>query len=68
MSLALAARLISWYPDFFRSISPGVGGTVHPDFADGLEVIAVLEAGLESAATGRRITVPPIHTPEGGSS
>jgi hypothetical protein len=52
--------------DFVTAIH--TGGTVHPDFADGLEVIAVLEAGLESAATGRRITVPPIHTPEGGSS
>lgn len=52
--------------DFVTAIH--TGGTVHPDFADGLKVIAVLEAGLESAATGRRITVPPIPIPEGGSS
>ncbi|MFM8380077.1 MAG: hypothetical protein ACKOB1_12225, partial [Planctomycetia bacterium] len=51
--------------DFVTAVH--TGGPIHPDFGDGLEVIAVLEAGLEAAASGRRITVPIILTPQGGS-
>jgi predicted dehydrogenase len=50
--------------DFVTAIH--TGGPIHPDFGDGLQVLAVLEAGLESAATGRRTTVPTTLTPEGG--
>lgn len=52
--------------DFVTAVH--TGAPVRPDFADGLRVIAVLEAALESAASGRRINVPPVHSPEGGSS
>jgi predicted dehydrogenase len=52
--------------DFVTAIH--TGGAIHPDFSDGLRVIAVLEAALESAASGRQITVSSIHSPEGVSS
>jgi predicted dehydrogenase len=52
--------------DFVSAIH--TGGAIHPDFRDGLRVIAVLEAALESAASGRQITVSSIHSPEGVSA
>ncbi len=52
--------------DFVTAIH--TGGAIHPDFSDGLRVIAVLEAALESAASGRQIKVSSIHSPEGVSS
>lgn len=52
--------------DFVTAIH--TGGAMHPDFSDGLRVIAVLEAALESAASGRQITVLPILSSDGGSS
>ena len=33
------------------------GGAIHPDFYDGLQVIKVLEAGLESARTGQKVEI-----------
>jgi predicted dehydrogenase len=51
--------------DFVTSIHNG--GPIHPDFGDGLQVISVLEAGLESAASGRTITVQSDPVPPGAS-
>ncbi|MGB8853085.1 MAG: Gfo/Idh/MocA family oxidoreductase [Pirellulales bacterium] len=51
--------------DFVTAIHTGT--PIHPDFGDGLQVIAVLEAGLESAASGRRIAVPVSPPLAGGS-
>ncbi len=51
--------------DFVTAIH--TGEPMHPDFGDGLEVVTVLEAALESAASGRQITVSSTHTPEGVS-
>ena len=45
--------------DFVTAIRAGT--PIHPDFGDGLQVTAVLETALESAATGCRVTVPTIH-------
>jgi predicted dehydrogenase len=42
--------------DFVRSVC--AGRPIHPNFHDGLRSLQVLEAGLKSAATGRRIAVP----------
>ncbi|MEX0688605.1 MAG: Gfo/Idh/MocA family oxidoreductase [Pirellulales bacterium] len=52
--------------DFVTAIH--TGGAMHPDFSDGLRVIAVLEAALESAASDRQITVLPILSSDGDSS
>jgi predicted dehydrogenase len=52
--------------DFVTAIH--TGAAIRPDFGDGLRVIAVLEAALESAASGRQITVSSIHSPEGVSA
>jgi predicted dehydrogenase len=52
--------------DFVTAIH--TGGAIHPDFVDGLRVIAVLEAALESAASGRQTTVSSIKSPEGVST
>ena len=41
--------------DFMKAIE--TGGTITPNFADGLAETKVLEAGLQSAATGRRVDV-----------
>lgn len=39
--------------DFLEAISKGA--EIHPNFADGVKVMQILEAGLESAATGRKV-------------
>jgi predicted dehydrogenase len=52
--------------DFVSAIH--TGEPIHPDFGDGLQVISVLEAGFEAAASGRRIAVPFDPVPPGGSS
>ena len=49
--------------DFVTAIH--TGDPIHPDFDDGLRVVAVLEAALESAASGRQIKVTPLHSPPG---
>jgi predicted dehydrogenase len=51
--------------DFVTAIH--TGEPIHPDFGDGVEVVAVLEAALESAASGRQVTVSSNHSPEGVS-
>jgi predicted dehydrogenase len=52
--------------DFVTAIH--TGAAIRPDFVDGLRVIAVLEAALESAASGRQTTVSSIHSPKGVSA
>ena len=39
--------------DFLEAISKGA--EIHPNFADGVKVMQILEAGLESAVTGRKV-------------
>jgi predicted dehydrogenase len=51
--------------DFVTAIH--TGEPIHPDFGDGLQVVTVLEAALESAASGRQVTVSSNHSPEGVS-
>lgn len=41
--------------DFLNALEQGTD--IKPDFADGLKIIRVLEAGLESAETGRTVTL-----------
>jgi len=41
--------------DFVQAIA--TGGVISPDFSDGVACLKVLEAGLHSAAEGRRVTV-----------
>ena len=41
--------------DFLEAVA--TGGSVSPNFADGIDVLRVLEAGLESAESGRRVDV-----------
>jgi predicted dehydrogenase len=41
--------------DFLKAI--GAGTKVEPNFADGVKEMAVLDAALESARTGRTISV-----------
>ena len=42
--------------DFLKAVE--TGGQIAPNFHDGMECIRVLEAGLESAKTGRKIDLP----------
>ncbi|MCL5742473.1 MAG: Gfo/Idh/MocA family oxidoreductase, partial [Acidobacteria bacterium] len=44
------------FVDFLDAITKGV--PIHPDFADGLKIMQVLEGGLQSAATGRKVALP----------
>lgn len=39
--------------DFLEAVAGG--GSISPDFADGIKVLKVLEAGLESAQSGRKV-------------
>jgi predicted dehydrogenase len=41
--------------DFVKAIDEGK--PIHPDFADGLSIINVLEAGLKSAASGKKVAL-----------
>jgi predicted dehydrogenase len=41
--------------DFLKSVV--TGGEIHPNFEDGLRVMEILDAGLQSAREGRRIGV-----------
>lgn len=41
--------------DFIKAVAGGA--SVAPNFADGIDVLRVLEAGLESAGSGRRVDV-----------
>ncbi len=41
--------------DFLEAISKGT--VIRPNFADGVKAMQVLEAGLESAATGKRVVI-----------
>ncbi len=41
--------------DFLEAIHAGT--PIQPNFADGVKVMQILEAGLESAATGRKVTL-----------
>ncbi len=41
--------------DFLEAVASG--GSVSPNFADGVKVLKVLEAGLESAQSGARVTL-----------
>ncbi len=43
--------------DFLDAITKGV--PVHPNFQDGMEVMRILEAGLDSAANGCCVNLPP---------
>ena len=42
--------------DFLTAVA--TGGPAKPDFRDGLRVLEILEAGLQSAASGRKCAVP----------
>jgi predicted dehydrogenase len=44
--------------DFLAAIADG--GGIAPDFEDGLRVMTVLDAGLRSAADGRKQNIPPV--------
>lgn len=52
--------------DFVRAVRGGAA--IAPDFRDGLAVIAVLDAGLESARNGHRVTVQHAGAPVGGAA
>ena len=41
--------------DFMNAIAKGK--PIYPNFADGVKIMQVLDAGLESAATGKRVTI-----------
>jgi len=41
--------------DFLKAVA--VNGPIEPNFHDGVRIMKVLEAGLESAETGRKVTV-----------
>jgi predicted dehydrogenase len=42
--------------DFLAAVS--TRRRITPNFADGVKIMQVLDAGLKSAATGRRVTIP----------
>jgi predicted dehydrogenase len=44
--------------DFIAAV--GAGGTIEPNFASGVQILKVLEAGLESARTKKQVVLSPV--------